>query len=161
MDIDIHKIAQTLGMRLQQRNLTVTTAESCTGGGVAQAITSIAGSSKWFHTGFVTYADWSKQQQLGVSQENLCEFGAVSEMVAREMVEGALLAAKSDIAVAVTGIAGPDGGSAEKPVGTVWLAWASKNSETICQCMHFDGNRDQVREQAVACALDGLLSLID
>lgn len=161
METDNYSLAQKLGMRLQHRNVVVTTAESCTGGGLGQAITAIPGSSQWYHIGYITYGDWAKREQLGVTQESLSDFGAVSEVVACEMAEGALAASKSHLSVAITGIAGPDGGSAEKPVGTVWLAWAGKGIETISQCRHFEGSRDLVREQAITCALEGLINLVE
>lgn len=162
---NLYQLVQALGVRLQARNLTVTAAESCTGGGIAQAFTTVPGSSTWFQAGFVTYADWAKTRYLGVKPESLRDFGAVSEPVALEMAAGALRAGQADFAVAATGIAGPDGGSEQKPVGTVWLAWTCKGSRDklhkVSQCYHFSGDRDQIRKQAVAEAVTGLLRLLE
>jgi len=155
----IVELAADLGHLLQERGLKVTCAESCTGGGVARAITEIAGSSTWFEYGFVTYANEAKQQLLGVSPEALERWGAVSEAVVEQMAQGALQASDAHLAVAISGIAGPGGGTAEKPVGTVWFAWATHQGEvrTLCQC--FGGDRGQVRATAVAQALEGLIDL--
>ncbi|KJS05619.1 MAG: hypothetical protein VR73_12015 [Gammaproteobacteria bacterium BRH_c0] len=150
------ELAATLGAQLLARGWRVTCAESCTGGGIAAAITDVAGSSHWFETGFVTYANGAKERLLGVSASTLALSGAVSEAVVREMAQGALRQAGADIAVAVSGVAGPDGGSAEKPVGTVWLAWASANGVETRLCQ-FSGDRAAVRRQAVQVALEGLL----
>ena len=132
------------------------TAESCTGGWIAKVITDVAGSSEWFDRGFVTYSNESKQEMLQVSSKALDQHGAVSQPVVEQMVEGALLNSKADTAVAVSGIAGPGGGTEEKPVGTVWLAWGRKGSATRSICRHFPGNRDEVRMQTVIAALQGL-----
>lgn len=158
MQTTIYSQAADLGAALLARGWHVTCAESCTGGGIAAAITAVPGSSGWFGAGFVTYSNHHKQQLLGVSEQSLAAFGAVSEQVVREMAQGARVAAGAEIAVAVSGIAGPDGGSADKPVGTVWLAWATKEA-VRAECCHFPGNRQAVREQAVACALQGLIEL--
>ena len=161
MNEAIRDLAEQLGAQLLARGLRVTCAESCTGGGVACAITEIPGSSQWFDAGFVTYADSAKQRQLGVSRQSLERFGAVSEAVVREMASGALSAACADLAVAVSGIAGPGGGSTDKPVGTVWFAWALRGGEVRLQCRCFDGDRSAVRHQAVQQALAGLCELLD
>lgn len=153
-------IAQQLGNILKQQRLTVTVAESCTGGGVAHAITSVPGSSSWFGAGFVTYSNESKIRELGVHQETLQHHGAVSEVVVEEMAAGALRKAHADVAVAISGVAGPDGGSAEKPVGTVWFAWATKRGLKNTQVCHFDGDRARVREQAVIKGLQGLVEIL-
>ena len=134
----------------------MTCAESCTGGGIASAITDIAGSSQWFHAGFVTYANDAKQQLLRVSPETLVSEGAVSGAVVRQMAEGALMATSADIAVAVSGVAGPDGGTEDKPVGMVWFAWAMKNGVVTTLCVQFEGDRAAVRQAAVEQALIGL-----
>jgi nicotinamide-nucleotide amidase len=152
-------LAQTVGELLQLRKQTVATAESCTGGLIAGAITEIAGSSAWFGFGFVTYANAAKQQLLGVSEQLLDEYGAVSEAVVRVMAEGALRNAGSDWAVAVSGVAGPSGGSTEKPVGTVWLAWAGPAGITT-ELQHFAGGRHEIRQQIVEHALAGLIERI-
>jgi nicotinamide-nucleotide amidase len=139
----------------------LTTAESCTGGGVAQAITEVAGSSAWFERGFVTYSNLAKQQMLGVSESTLKQYGAVSEAVVREMVAGALANSTTNIALSVSGIAGPEGGTTEKPVGTVWFAWGIKHGVTIAQRHLLKGNRSEVRAQAVNIALQGVLDLLN
>ena len=133
------------------------TAESCTGGLVAGAITDIAGSSEWFERGFVTYSNEAKIELLGVRPETLARFGAVSEATAREMAAGALERSRADIAVAVTGIAGPAGGTQDKPVGLVWLAWAIRNGHVEAVSRRFDGGRAAVRDASVAVALAGLV----
>jgi nicotinamide-nucleotide amidase len=137
------------------------TAESCTGGAISAAITAIAGSSAWFEYGLVSYSNTAKQQLLGVNAATLASNGAVSEAVVGEMACGALRVAGADIAVAVSGIAGPSGGTHEKPVGTVWLAWALKSGELKAQCFQFKGDRHQVQAQAVAAALAGLLVFLN
>jgi len=137
------------------------TAESCTGGGVAQAITEVAGSSAWFERGFVTYSNLAKQQMLGVRESTLIQHGAVSEMAVREMAEGALQHSNAQVALAVSGIAGPGGGVAGKPVGTVWFAWGIKQGETRAQRFQLGGNRAEVRAQAVRIALQGVADLLN
>lgn len=154
----IDAAAARLGMALKQLDWTVTTAESCTGGGIAEAITRVSGSSAWFETGFVTYANQSKQRWLQVSAEELATHGAVSEPVVRAMATGAREAAAASLAVAVSGIAGPDGGSADKPVGTVWFAWAGPDGQLISECRRLQGDRRAVRAQTVLRALEGLLA---
>lgn len=151
-------LATELGHRLLARGWHATCAESCTGGGVAAAITDVAGSSRWFETGFVTYANSAKERLLGVKGETLDAHGAVSEQVVREMALGALRAAGADVAVSISGIAGPDGGSVDKPVGTVWFAWATA-TDLETHCHHFSGDRRAVRQQAVVTALEGLVRL--
>lgn len=153
-------LSARLGERLRALGWHITTAESCTGGGVSQAITAIPGSSLWFESGFVTYANSAKTRLLGVAAEALAAEGAVSEIVARQMAVGALDAAQADLAVAITGVAGPDGGSPAKPVGTVWFAWATRN-DVRAQLRQFSGDRAQVRAQAVAVALQGALDMLD
>ena len=149
-------LAARLGEQLLQRGETIATAESCTGGWVSAALTSLPGSSRWFEGGVVSYANAVKIGLLGVSPEVLAERGAVSEPVAIQMAAGVLQALSVDIAVSITGIAGPDGGSAEKPVGTVCFAWATAEQVEVKTC-HFVGDREQVRLQAVMFALDGVL----
>jgi len=145
---------------LLSRGFKMTTAESCTGGWLAQQITSLAGSSDWFDCGFVTYSNSSKHNLLGVSQSSLNEHGAVSEQVAIEMASGALDHANADVAISVTGIAGPDGGTPDKPVGTVWVAWIVPGRPPVTRCFHFDGDRERVRLETVKAAFAGLLDLI-
>lgn len=151
--------AGDLGIALARRGWRVTTAESCTGGWVSQAITSVAGSSAWFDAGYVTYSNQAKQRILGVSAATLAAHGAVSEAVVKEMARGALLAAEANCAIAVSGIAGPGGGSEEKPVGTVWCAWVT-NEITLARIFQFEGSREAVRRQSVIAAIEGLLALL-
>jgi len=154
-------LAQELGNRLLARGYTVTAAESCTGGGVAAAITDIAGSSNWFDMGFVTYSNEAKTALLGVDPLTLEQEGAVSEATVRQMAAGALQRSGANVAVAVSGIAGPAGGTAEKPVGTVWFAWATDfDSEIQVQRYKFNGGRAEVRNQAVMAALRGILEVV-
>jgi nicotinamide-nucleotide amidase len=151
------ELAVDLGRALVARGWKVATAESCTGGLVAGAITDIAGSSEWFERGFVTYSNEAKVELLGVRPETLARSGAVSEATAREMAAGALERSRADIAVAVTGIAGPAGGTQDKPVGLVWFAWAIRNGRVEAVSRRFDGGRAAVRDAAVAVALAGLV----
>ncbi len=153
-------LATELGQQLIRRRWKVTTAESCTGGGVAQAITAIAGSSQWFEQGFVTYSNKAKEEQLNVSKKLLLEQGAVSGAVVVAMAKGALKRANADIAVAISGVAGPDGGTAEKPVGTVWIAWATRSGKYFSHLHQLSGNRATVRQQAVTESLKGLNLLL-
>lgn len=156
----IQDLSDQLGQHLVARQLIVTTAESCTGGGVAQAITAIAGSSQWFSHGFITYSNQAKQQLLNVDSDLINTYGAVSQDVVESMACGALLASGADVAVAVSGIAGPDGGSSEKPVGTVWIGWASQENLVSSQKFLFLGNRNSVRNQSVEKSLEGLIEII-
>ncbi len=157
---EITTLAEELGEALKECSLLAAVAESCTGGGVGEAITRIAGSSAWFDRGFITYSDESKQELLGVSAATIAAHGAVSEQTVRAMLEGALARSRATVAAAVTGVAGPGGGSAEKPVGLVWFAWGSKDGAIIAEARQFGGNRDGVRTQAVAYALRGLLEVL-
>lgn len=157
---DITRLARRLGRAAKRRRVEIVTAESCTGGGLAAAITRISGSAKWFDRGFVTYANDAKRQMLGVRQRTLKQHGAVSEEVAREMALGALKRSPSDVSVAITGIAGPTGGSREKPVGLVWFAWAARNGPVQTRRFRFPGNRLAVRMQAVYVAMQGLIDLV-
>lgn len=147
-----------LADQLKPQKIMLVTAESCTGGWVSEAITAIPGSSAWFDRGFVTYSNAAKNEMLGVKLSTLDQFGAVSEETAREMAAGALNNSHAHLSVAITGIAGPDGGTNDKPVGTVWFAWADQNSIVATQHI-FAGDRTKVREQAVVIALEGLLEL--
>jgi len=158
-------LAAELGARLQLGRRLLACAESCTAGGVAYAVTQIPGSSAWFERGFVVYSNQAKQDLLGVTAPLLHEHGAVSEAVARAMAAGALERSTAHAALAVTGIAGPDGGSAAKPVGTVCFAWALRAAPgapaTVqARTCHFDGDRAAVRTQAIVTALQGLLDLL-
>lgn len=145
---------------LLSHDWTLSTAESCTGGGVSESITSIPGSSLWFDRGFVSYSNISKIEMLGVKATTLEQFGAVSEQTAREMAEGALIHSHAQVSLAITGIAGPDGGDADKPVGTVWFAWARKNFETQAQCKHFEGDRFAIRAQSVQYVIENLVEIL-
>ena len=153
-------LAAQVGGLLKSHGLMLVTAESCTGGGVASAITDVAGSSAWFERGFVTYSNLAKQQMLDVSEATLKQHGAVSEAVVREMVAGALQHSGAQVALAVSGIAGPEGGTPDKPVGTVWFAWGIKNGTSHAQRHQINGNRAEVRAQSVHIALQGVLELL-
>ena len=153
-------LARRLGAACKLRGVNVATAESCTGGGVAQAITRIAGSSDWFERGFVTYSNVAKKEMLGVSGATLEAHGAVSEAVAREMASGAIARSTADVSVAITGIAGPGGGTREKPVGLVWFAWTHRGGAVQCRRFVLPGDREAVRRQSVAIALQGLVDLV-
>ena len=161
MILKMDEIATQIGVLLKLHGLMLASAESCTGGGVAQAITGVAGSSAWFERGFVTYSNLSKQQMLGVSETTLKQHGAVSELTVREMVAGALQHSAAQVALSVSGIAGPDGGTVEKPVGTVWFAWGIKHGETSAQRYQLTGNRAEIRAQAVRIALQGVINLLN
>ncbi len=149
--------------RLLESGLTVATAESCTGGGIGAAFTDLAGSSAWFAGGIISYSNAAKEQLLGVRSQTLLDHGAVSEEVVQQMVVGASRQLNTDMAVAVSGVAGPEGGSEEKPVGTVWIAWlkGGPDGATTSRCFHFDGDRSAVREATVNAAVAGLLGLLE
>jgi nicotinamide-nucleotide amidase len=154
-------LATLVGAKLRAKALMLTTAESCTGGWVAQAVTAIGGSSEWFERGFVTYSDAAKQEMLGVSARTLAAHGAVSEQTAGEMAAGALAHSRAHLAVAITGIAGPTGGSPEKPLGMVCFAWAAKDGALNADTRHFKGDRESVRRQSVIAALQGVVELLE
>lgn len=153
-------LARRLGERLKAAGAKLATAESCTGGWAAQVVTSVAGSSAWFERGFVTYSNEAKREQLGVREETLQKHGAVSEETAREMAQGALGRSRGSVALAVTGVAGPGGGTAAKPVGMVCFAWATARSVTS-ETRQFPGDREAVRKQSVIHALEGVLKALD
>ncbi|MDP9009885.1 MAG: nicotinamide-nucleotide amidohydrolase family protein [Pseudomonadota bacterium] len=160
-DAKLKRLAAQVGRRLLKEHRHVVTAESCTGGWIAKALTDIAGSSQWFIEGFVTYSNPSKLRQLGVPRAVLEKKGAVSKEAVRAMSAGALRRTGAQIAVAVTGIAGPGGAVPGKPVGTVWLGWATRRGGAIrvrTQLKHFRGDRDSVRRKTVQLALEGLLA---
>ncbi|HUX91112.1 MAG TPA: nicotinamide-nucleotide amidohydrolase family protein [Gallionellaceae bacterium] len=157
----MNQLAAQVGAALQSHGMMMATAESCTGGGVACAVTEIAGSSAWFDRGFVTYSNQAKIDMLGVSPDTLSRFGAVSEATVREMVEGTLRHSQAQLALAVSGIAGPGGGTADKPVGTVWFAWGTKDGVNAARLHRLVGNRAEIRLQAVRIALQGVLELLD
>ena len=156
----LQTLSLEVGKRLKRGGRMLVTAESCTGGWVAQAVTSVAGSSDWFERGFVTYSNDSKQELLGVRAETLARHGAVSEQAAAEMARGALERSRGNIAVAVTGVAGPAGGSAAKPVGMVCFAWASRDHPVRSETRRFAGDRESVRRQSVVRALQGVLEVL-
>lgn len=156
---DLNNLARTIGDNLKQQGWLLTCAESCTGGWVAQVITSVPGSSQWFDRGFVTYTNLAKQQMLDVSEEILSEQGAVSESTVLAMAKGAIAHSEAQISLAISGIAGPGGGSVDKPVGTVWIAWSSPRG-THAQCYQFTGDRQTIRKQAVVTALQEILDIL-
>lgn len=153
-------LAKKIGQRLKAARAKLVTAESCTGGWAAQVVTSVAGSSDWFERGFVTYSNDAKRELLGVQENTLRAHGAVSEETAREMAQGALGRGKGTVALAVTGVAGPGGGSPAKPVGTVCFAWASARS-VRSETQQFSGDRESVRRQSVVRALEGVLQHLE
>jgi nicotinamide-nucleotide amidase len=160
-DAEAIELAARVGAALQARKLMLATAESCTGGMIAAAITAIAGSSEWFDRGIVSYSNDAKVELLGVPDACLATFGAVSEPTARAMADGAIARSSASVAVAVTGIAGPGGGSADKPVGMVCFGWAVRGAPTEVETIHFPGDRATVRAMTVCHALLGILKRLD
>ncbi len=160
MDV-AQRLSARVGKLLKERGLMLATAESCTGGWVAQVVTSVSGSSEWFDRGFVSYSNHSKQEMLGVRSETLDQYGGVSEEVVKEMATGALANSKAQVSVAISGIAGPSGGTPHKPIGTVWLGWAMEGAEPRCRSTHFAGDREMVRQQAVMAALQGIIETVE
>jgi len=156
----LYKLAEEVGAALKSRRLMLATAESCTGGWVAEAVTIVPGSSEGFERGFVTYTYISKREMLGVKGATLEKYGAVAEEVVREMVEGALARSHSQIAVAVSGVAGPGGGTPDKPVGFVCFAWGMKDGKPRSETRRFSGDREAVRRQSVEHALRGVIALL-
>ena len=159
MNSKITNLTLKLSQALIGRGWKLTVAESCTGGGLAYSITSVGGSSAWFEQGFVTYSKEAKVLQLGVDAKIIDSFGAVSGQTVLAMADGALKKSRADIAVSISGIAGPSGGTQEKPVGTVWIAWATTETH-YNQLFHLSGNRKTIREEAIATALEGLIALV-
>lgn len=159
-DARIYELAERVGAALRREGLMIATAESCTGGWVAQAITAVPGSSEWFERGFVSYTYISKREMLGVSPDTLGAHGAVSEPTVREMARGAVERSHAQVGVAVSGTAGPSGGSPDKPVGTVCFAWARAGGALVSETRHFPGDREAVRRASVAHALEGVLQLL-
>ena len=153
-------LAILVGTRLKEKGLLLATAESCTGGWVAQVVTSVSGSSEWFDRGFVTYSNDAKREMIGVRVETLDRHGAVSEETAREMAAGALAASRAQIAVAITGVAGPTGGTPQKPVGMVCFAWAVRGGAVDSTTQHFAGDREAVRRASVIFALQGVVDRV-
>ncbi|MEO8161160.1 MAG: nicotinamide-nucleotide amidohydrolase family protein [Arenimonas sp.] len=160
-DAALHRLAEQVGERLRANRHTMCTAESCTGGWIAKTITDIPGCSDWFECGVAAYSYEAKQALLGVRAETLTQHGAVSRETVLEMVSGALIASGASLAVAVTGIAGPTGGTSGKPVGEVWIGWKRRNRYPFARVFHFAGDREAVRRQTVAAALIGLLDIAD
>jgi len=158
----ISKLAQQLADKILAKNLIISTAESCTGGWISQSLTALAGSSAWFDSGFVTYSNEAKQRLLSVPSAllGIDGPGAVSEATVLAMTAGAIQGSRANLAVAVSGIAGPDGGTEDKPVGTVWIAWQWE-SKSLARCFHFSGDRESVRRTTVLAALEGCLLLIN
>jgi nicotinamide-nucleotide amidase len=159
-NLDLHEVTQELARMLIKNHWHLSTAESCTGGMVAASITELAGSSEWFERGYVTYSNQSKSEDIDVSQNLIEQHGAVSDQVARAMALGAKQNSGSDLSLSITGIAGPTGGSPEKPIGTVCFAWALANDQIVSETKHFEGNRQQIRQQACDFSLRKLLSLV-
>jgi len=160
MDDSLDELAARVGEALKARGWMLVTAESCTGGWVGEAVTAISGSSQWYERGFITYTNLAKQEMLGVSAATLDAHGAVSEETAKEMALGALSHSHADVAVAISGIAGPTGGTPDKPVGTVCFAWATQHGALYSEKYLFPGDRRDVRQQAVTMALEGVLALL-
>lgn len=159
-DDELRALAETVGRLLLAQRMTLVTAESCTGGWIAKMITDVPGCSAWFDCGVTAYSYEAKQALLGVRPETLLDHGAVSRETCLEMVSGALIASGAGVAVAVTGIAGPSGGSADKPVGTVWIGWKQRGGYPLTELFHFAGDRDAVRRQTVCEALSGLQKIL-
>ena len=153
-------LAMRIGSGLKAAGLTLATAESCTGGWVAEVVTSVSGSSEWFDRGFVTYSNEAKREMLGVAEATLMRSGAVSEEAAREMAAGAIAHSRAGVAVAITGVAGPTGGTPAKPVGMVCFAWALRGGVVESETCRFDGDRESVRRQSVVHALEGVLARV-
>jgi len=158
--MDLESEISLLIKQLTRRRLTICTAESCTGGLISKLFTDRAGSSDWFDCAFITYTNEAKQQMLGVENSPLENSGAVSQPVVMAMAEGAIKNSSAKIAIATSGIAGPDGGTKEKPVGMVWIAWAGKRYETESRCFYFDGDRESIRMQAALAAISGAIKFI-
>ncbi|MDG1119473.1 MAG: CinA family protein [SAR86 cluster bacterium] len=157
---NLENLSTELGALLQKKNMFFTSAESCTGGLLSQSIVSVPGSSGWFGCSFVTYSNISKHKILGVSKDSLKRFGAVSEEVVTEMVDGAVAESRADLGVAISGIAGPGGGSPDRPVGTVCIAWKLKDKQAVRSTFLFEGNRNEVRYATVVKSLEEAIELI-
>jgi len=158
MDNELYALAEAAGRALKARGIMLATAESCTGGWIGQAVTMVPGSSEWFDRGFVTYTNTAKQEMLGVPEMALARHGAVSEATVCAMAQGALARSHAGIVIAVSGVAGPGGGTAEKPVGMVCVAWLLKGGTPVAETLQLDGDRDAVRRETVVRALRGVLT---
>ena len=161
MDKELYELSAQVGTALKTRGLALTTAESCTGGWIGEAVTAVPGSSEWYERGFITYTNVAKREMLGVAPATLDRFGAVSPETVKEMVTGALANSHAQIAIAVSGVAGPSGGTPAKPVGTVCIAWGKRGGEPFAATRLFAGDREAVRRQSVECGLSGLLKLVE
>jgi len=159
-DKRLYELAAEVGAALKARGFALATAESCTGGWIGAAVTAVPGSSEWFECGFITYTNVAKHEMLGVGKNVLREFGAVSEQTVAAMVAGALAHSHAQVAVAVSGVAGPTGGTPAKPVGTVCIAWGLRSGQAVAETRLFAGDREAVRRQSVECALAGVLALL-
>lgn len=159
-DLDLERHGRAVAELLLARGMSMVTAESCTGGWIAKVLTDIPGSSAWFECGVVAYSYEAKEALLGVHPQTLERTGAVSQETAIEMVSGALARYGASVAVAVTGVAGPSGGTPDKPVGTVWIGWKRRGGYAHAEVFHFDGDREAVRRQTVAAALDGVRRIL-
>jgi nicotinamide-nucleotide amidase len=159
MDDALYKLAADVGSALKARGAVLATAESCTGGWIGEAVTAVPGSSDWYERGFITYTNVAKREMLGVAADTLKKFGAVSEETVKAMVTGALANSHAQIAVGVSGVAGPSGGTPAKPVGTVCIAWGQRDGEPFAETRCFAGDREAVRRQSVELALTGVLAL--
>ncbi len=159
--MELYSLATEVGVILEKKARMLSTAESCTGGWVAKVVTDIPGSSGWFDRGFITYTNEAKQEMLSVNPETLLSFGAVSEQVAQEMAEGALLASKAQVSLSVSGVAGPTGGTKQKPVGMVCFAWSGEFFDTLTNTQIFKGDRELIRRYAVHHALSGLVDVLN
>jgi len=160
-DSQLYSLAEQVGRALRARGLMLATAESCTGGWIAEAVTMVPGSSEWFERGFITYTYIAKREMLGVTGDTLGTHGAVSEQTVREMAQGAIARSRAQVAVAVSGVAGPSGGTVEKPAGTVCFAWFARDRAAQTATQHFAGDREAVRKQSVVHALEGVLRLLE
>lgn len=160
-DAELYRLAEQTGQLLQATGRVLVTAESCTGGWIGQVITAVPGSSAWYVGGFITYSNTAKQMQLGVLSDSLTTYGAVSEIVVKEMASGAMECSAANVALAVSGVAGPGGGTPDKPVGMVCLAWLMDDGTSMQTTSFFSGNRESVRAQAVAAALQGLIEMLN
>ncbi len=157
----IFQLAGRAGKTLSQYGLKLVTAESCTGGGVGQAITDISGSSNWYDRGFITYSNQAKIEMLGISETTLDQHGTVSEQTAKEMLIGALNNSRAQIGVSITGIAGPSGGTEQKPIGMVCFAWGKQDNLMYSETHYFDGDRAAIRHQSIIVALEGIIDLVN
>lgn len=159
-DDALYRLAEETGKALLQRGFRLATAESCTGGWVGMIMTDVPGSSAWYERGFITYTNEAKQEMLGVAENTLVQWGAVSEATVGEMAQGALRQSNADIVLAISGIAGPSGGTPQKPVGTVCFAWAAADGSRLATTCRFGGDRHEVRARSVAAALRGVIELL-